>query len=238
VLHLPLTGLLNQLLMLRQTERLTPVLPLPLDMIQVLGSIEGHPESRIQQRATGIQMEENGGFTQPILGTNLIGTSTRGRLGIHLGRMCLWRVEMDRGEEDRMIGGGFTANGAFGPLIYVIIKSDTGAKFMNQLFLDLASRPIGSAFDITKVTGVEIADLPQLNLRRTVEPRDKHLEVGAAEPNSFEWTCTREEWIQNAGLMEPFLEGKAGHQYMTSDVIDDALVEISFGEAISSNVTG
>jgi hypothetical protein len=37
-------------------------------------------------------------------------------------------------------------------------------------------------------------------------------------------------WTTCAALMEPFMDGSAGHHYLTTEGIDDALLELSFGE--------
>jgi hypothetical protein len=33
-----------------------------------------------------------------------------------------------------------------------------------------------------------------------------------------------------AEMLHPFIDGKTGHQYLTREGIDDALVEVSYGE--------
>jgi hypothetical protein len=48
--------------------------------------------------------------------------------------------------------------------------------------------------------------------------------------NAFLWQCDDDEWQTNAELLDPFVAGRTGHQYLTRAGVDDAVVEISFGE--------
>lgn len=43
-------------------------------------------------------------------------------------------------------------------------------------------------------------------------------------------SAPQDGWSRNAGLLEPFVAGKTGHQYLTSEASDAALIEVSHGE--------
>ena len=49
------------------------------------------------------------------------------------------------------------------------------------------------------------------------------------DPNKFVWSCTSEEWYTMSLMLEPLLR-QEGHQYLTSEGTDDALIEVSYGE--------
>jgi hypothetical protein len=47
---------------------------------------------------------------------------------------------------------------------------------------------------------------------------------------SFVWSATVEGWLYLAELIQPLADGVAGHQYLTEDDDDVAVVELSSGE--------
>lgn len=71
------------------------------------------------------------------------------------------------------------------------------------------------------------AALPSLTLRVVTEPPTKHLV--RSDDGVVSWSCTPEEWSTIGELLEPLLTQR-GHQYLTSETLDDALVEFSHGE--------
>lgn len=76
---------------------------------------------------------------------------------------------------------------------------------------------------------VELRTLERLEMRLTPEATTKRLV--AITPRQLVWTCTRAEWAEVVELLEPFVAGQSGHQYLTSERDDDVLIEVSFGES-------
>lgn len=52
----------------------------------------------------------------------------------------------------------------------------------------------------------------------------------SATGKGFRWCASSEGWAYEAGLLDPFVEGRSGHQYLTREGVDAALVEVSFLE--------
>jgi hypothetical protein len=71
------------------------------------------------------------------------------------------------------------------------------------------------------------AALAELLLARVARPPNKHLV--REEYDRFVWGCTSDEWETMSLMLEPFLE-QPGHQYLTVEDADDALIEVSYGE--------
>lgn len=53
---------------------------------------------------------------------------------------------------------------------------------------------------------------------------------GGAAKGAFVWSATRDGWLYLADLIQPLADGGAGHQYLTEDKDDVALIELSCGE--------
>jgi hypothetical protein len=47
---------------------------------------------------------------------------------------------------------------------------------------------------------------------------------------SFEWSATEDGWLHLRDVVQALCEHGAGHQYLTDDEDDVALIELSFGE--------
>ncbi len=75
----------------------------------------------------------------------------------------------------------------------------------------------------TNVEAVEMvcrSDGPRVTLRRGHDTTEK----------SFVWSATADGWLYLADLIQPLVDGGAGHQYLTDDKDDVALIELSSGE--------
>lgn len=132
-----------------------------------------------------------------------------------------------RDQAPPLIEGDFY-DGAFGPSILLVLTSDESIAWLRSLFQDIARAPIGTALSLVNQPRVRIgAALNELLLVRVARQPEKHL-VREAD-DSFVWSCTSNEWETNGLMLEPFLE-QPGHQYLTSEGHDDALIEVSFSE--------
>jgi len=123
------------------------------------------------------------------------------------------------------IRGDFYAP-AYGPTVLLKLVSTDAAQLLRDAFLRLAAGE--PALRLYPHPSVSLEHVSRIDLRVVLTPPGKHFRrAGAA---AFTWEATTGEWATLADLVQPFLQGEAGHQYLTSEVADDALVTISFGE--------
>jgi hypothetical protein len=128
--------------------------------------------------------------------------------------------------DDPYIKGEF-GSGAFGPTIFMVLSSRSTARWLGTLFRSMAQS--GAMIDLAACDGVELYNIEALQLIRVAARRGPQLSK-ARRRNAFLWQCDDEEWETNAQLVDPFAAGNSGHQYFTRSGVDDAVVEISFGE--------
>jgi hypothetical protein len=119
-------------------------------------------------------------------------------------------------------------DGAFGLSILLVLTSRESITWLRAMFDNLAGAPLGTDVSLVNQTQASIgAAIGDLLLRRVVRRPAKHLVRG--EGDVFVWSCTADEWTTLSLLLEPLLE-RPGHQYLTDEVDDDALIEVSYGE--------
>jgi hypothetical protein len=135
-------------------------------------------------------------------------------------------------DQEQRVTGGFSANGAFGPTIFIRLTSQSSASWLSEVFLNRVASKGG--LDLAVQDSVYLEGLEQLELHRAEQALPKNLSRPDSKAARFVWSCTDDGWRRNAGLLEPFIQGRTGHQYLTSEVTDDALLEISFGEEDST----
>jgi len=131
---------------------------------------------------------------------------------------------------DLLIIGEF-GEGAFGPTILLKLLSERSAEWLRSTFTRLAENPDVTP-DLAGEPLVEIGGVRSLVLRHTSQAEDVVLRQVPAPDGGldFVWETDSESWAFAAGLMEPFVTGRTGHQYLTREGIDAALIEVSFGE--------
>lgn len=118
--------------------------------------------------------------------------------------------------------------GAFGPTILLVLTSREAVAWLRRVFEGLAEIDVGSALRFDTRPEVEIgAAVTGLFMRRVERAPERHLE--RQSDGSLMWSCTAEGWRIASLLLEPLLN-RPGHQYLTSETDDDAIVEITFGE--------
>lgn len=119
--------------------------------------------------------------------------------------------------------------GAFGPTIILFLGSPAGAMWLEDEFRRVAQS--GRPRDIADDPRIELANVTALTLAlREAGPDVELKRVDGDDSPSFLWTATEDGWQRLAGLMEPLSSGQTGHQYLTRERVDDALVEVSLGE--------
>lgn len=131
---------------------------------------------------------------------------------------------------EHLLSAGFDPQGAYGPIIVMQLASEVAVGWLRQLILDVAAglkEP-----ELSELPEVRLVNFDGLHLTLARPDSDSARELIRLDDGSaFLWSCSQERWRTNAALLDPFLAGRKGHQYMTSETIDDALVEVSFGES-------
>lgn len=119
-------------------------------------------------------------------------------------------------------------DGAFGPSILLVLTTQESVAWLREVFEDLADAPIDAVVNLIGLPQVQAgAALAGLVLRRVVSPPDKHLALAAR--GAFSWSCAADEWKTMSLMLEPFPQ-QQGHQYLTAEGTDDAVIEVSYGE--------
>jgi hypothetical protein len=116
---------------------------------------------------------------------------------------------------------------SMGPTIFMVLSSQSAAQWLRGLFLSM----IGSeaVVDLAACDEVELYNIEALQLIRVARRHGAQLSKNRRK-NVFLWQCDDDEWQTNAELIDPFVAGRTGHQILTVAGVDDAIVEISFGE--------
>jgi hypothetical protein len=125
---------------------------------------------------------------------------------------------------------GDYAEGPYGAIILLELMSVEAVRWLHDVFLGMvnARGPIS----LGSQPEVSFRRLAELELRLDEGGPAKHLQRidGTPRPR-FVWTCSATEWETNALFLDPFMNGSAGHQYLTDGASDDAIVEVSHGES-------
>jgi hypothetical protein len=124
--------------------------------------------------------------------------------------------------------------GAYGPTIRIDAQSMEDLLGIKNIFLQLAGSS-SQAIDLAEKEGVKTTGLNQFILRWVPDkPEVKKKLVLLSNTNTdiaFEWAMSAKNWKRIAGLIDGLIESNApGHQYLTEEGVDDAVVELAFKE--------
>jgi hypothetical protein len=98
---------------------------------------------------------------------------------------------------------------------------------MKRLFLGMAGSD--GSVNLVSQPGVRLGGVGSLELVRLPDDRRGRLARGGHSAD-FVWSGNDGEWLTRAELLDQFVCGQKGHQYLSSFHRDDAIIEISFGE--------
>lgn len=131
------------------------------------------------------------------------------------------------------IEGDF-GEGAFGPTILLRLPTHAAAKYLRELFDWLATEPGGTMLNLVGHPGFSLAAAIwsfKVGVREADTSRRRTLgrRLFRDADGGFTWLGDSEEWTTTALLVDPLLRG-SGFQYLTDETLDDAVVEVSFGE--------
>lgn len=122
--------------------------------------------------------------------------------------------------------------GAYGPTLRVETHVPEELLSVADLFEALASGTLAEA-DFSRLLADEVGGVSSLLMSCVPESQEKQLFVGAAGPQgaSVRWRGTPAYWRECLEKARALAAGqKPGHQYLTAEGVDDALVELCYQE--------
>jgi hypothetical protein len=119
--------------------------------------------------------------------------------------------------------------GAFGPSILLILTSSAAVEWLRSIFDRMAQDTVGTVVSLLDQPRVAIG-AALTGLRFVVVAREPERHLVRGQDDAFTWSCTADEWHTASLMLEPFTGGQVGHQYLTSEQEDDAIIEVSYGE--------
>ncbi len=227
----------------RALQRTLPYFP--RDTILRLGRC-GKAADPVPEITFGIRRVASGvGMRQTSITTRVTGITTLGMHGIVHGRIYtpqaqdFWGARGSEGVAS-VVGSPFSASdppllvgdfghGAYGPTLLIILPTRAGASWLQGIFE--TRRQPGGPIDLTAMSEARIVGIQPLLLSlRQSGGQVRFRETSGGNPPAFELSASPEGWADLAALLDPFVRGEPGHQYLTREDVDDALIEVSFGE--------
>lgn len=116
--------------------------------------------------------------------------------------------------------------GAYGPTLMVIVKSKEELLYIQEIFSALGNQK--TAFNIEDLEKTELKGFKTIHLKQTPKKHSNGLRIvdNTSEGPVLLWELSALEWRECAELLESL--DKYGHQYLTTEGVDDVLVEVSF----------
>jgi len=116
--------------------------------------------------------------------------------------------------------------GAYGPSIIIALASPRAAEQLKAVVLHVSG---GSGpLDLENQPSVQLCH--GLRIRMTMGDNTEKVLAQVGDSPAFEWSCPSEVWREVVEMLDPFIAGKNGHQYLNDGVLDDALIEATHGE--------
>jgi hypothetical protein len=127
--------------------------------------------------------------------------------------------------------------GAYGPTIRIDAQTADALKVVLDIFKALAG---GATTEVLLTSGPSFRlsghDFVRLRLEddgRTTKCL-RRVRVHSGTGVGFEWTCDRDGWTRCVALVGRLFQHNPGHQYLTDEGKDDALVELAYREPAPS----
>lgn len=138
-------------------------------------------------------------------------------------------TEVNTASEKLIVGDYY--QGAFGPTLLIRALYKRSVRWLHDILSQLAET--GGDVDLIALPEVSIQGVRTLKLELVDEQPEValRLQSSAARGVDFLWRQDVKGWRAAASLIEPFLSGQTGHQYLTQEGRDEVLIEISFGES-------
>jgi hypothetical protein len=122
--------------------------------------------------------------------------------------------------------------GGAGSTLVLEAQSLTGVDWFFRKLVEL-SRDERAALDLVSMPEIRIAGVDELKVETVAAQPDIPLMLTAGSGcggDSFLWRQDALRWAHASMLIEPLLKGRPGHQYLTNEGRDAALIEFSYGE--------
>lgn len=138
-------------------------------------------------------------------------------------------VNKANANSDSLITGSY-AQGAYGPTIHLVLNSSKSVDWLHELFMNLVQGESG--IDLVAMPEVSIEHVGTLKMDQVaMQPEIALVNLSTGNQGAdFQWSQDAEHWRTTAMLLEPFLAGGKGHQYLTHEGRDAALIEVAFQE--------
>ena len=123
-------------------------------------------------------------------------------------------------------------HGAYGPTIRIGVLNLESARELWKIFKALAQGDLREV-KLEKMPQTTVVGLRSFVLELIPDEAEdeKKLSLSNDREPSVRWKGSDEGWAVCAGLVEFFVENDlSGHQYLTEEGVDDALVEVSYKE--------
>lgn len=141
-------------------------------------------------------------------------------------------------DDGPLILGGFH-RGAYGPTILLEAQSLLGVDFFLRLLVKL-SRDEAASFDLALMPELRIDGVDELKVETVPAQPDVPLTRTAGsgyDDARFLWRQDTLRWAHASMLIEPLLKGRPGHQYLTDEGRDAALIEFSHAENLEGSLS-
>jgi hypothetical protein len=130
--------------------------------------------------------------------------------------------------KDDLIDGGFRAPAKGTGTLLLRCLTLRAVGVLRVAFLDVTAGR--GPIDLVTLPIVQLEGVAHLELRLTQNTLRKRMV--RSNPDSFVWAETADDWLEHTRLLDSFVRGGRGHHYLTSAQHNDAVVEVSYGEAI------
>jgi hypothetical protein len=124
--------------------------------------------------------------------------------------------------------------GAYGPTIVLEALTLLGVDWFRCLLVKLSLDEAGS-FELASMSELRINGVAELKVETVgVQPDIPLTRIAGSgdEGARFLWRQDNLRWAHASMLIEPMLKGRPGHQYLTTEGRDAALIEFSHGEGL------
>jgi hypothetical protein len=125
--------------------------------------------------------------------------------------------------------------GAYGPTIRIETRSPETVIRVRNLLLELASGRVRE-IKLHEIDSLKIKSIKEFSLKSVSEGREHRKTLKLVQTTSegpvFHWGRSSEGWRECAELLDGILQHqRPGHQYLTDEAVDDALVIVTFMES-------
>lgn len=122
-------------------------------------------------------------------------------------------------------------DGSYGPTILLKTELQDAVRWLHGLLIELATG-VTESIDLHSMSEISFPQVNSFRLQRVSSQSSQALRkaVSPSGDLAFDWSQVKTGWQTTVKLLDPLAEGGVGHQYLTDEVKDEALLEVSVGE--------